>query len=420
MLRGVSLQLAAGESVALTGESGSGKSTLLHLAGGLDRPDGGRDPVRGAGHRGARRERPRGASGGESVGLVFQQFNLIPSLDVAANLAFQARLAGVHDADWCRALAERLGLAKLLDRYPEQLSGGQQQRVAIGRALAGTAAADPRRRADGQSRRGDGRCGAGPHAGASGGNGCGPADGHPFAAACRTAGAAAEPRGRKARLMLWQAFTALLSHWRRRPLQLAMLLLGLALATALWSAVQAINGEARASYARAAAVIGQDRFSRPGARRRRALQRAGLSRPAARGLAGLPRARGREALRRRAAAHARHRPAEPAAGCLAGGHRGRGDRASALHHAARRAGRLARDGAAPCRAGDAAAQDRRRASARHGARRHRHRAAAAGRGGADLAPDPVAGATALRAEPCARWRRTSCRSRPRWRAISRG
>lgn len=61
--------------------------------------------------------------------------------------------------------------------------------------------------------------------------------------------------------MLWQAFAALLSHWRRKPLQLAMLLLGLALATALWSAVQAINGEARASYARAAAVVGQDRFN---------------------------------------------------------------------------------------------------------------------------------------------------------------
>lgn len=60
--------------------------------------------------------------------------------------------------------------------------------------------------------------------------------------------------------MAWQAFKVLLSHWRRRPLQLAMLLLGLALATALWSAVQAINGEARASYARAAAVVGQDRL----------------------------------------------------------------------------------------------------------------------------------------------------------------
>ena len=60
--------------------------------------------------------------------------------------------------------------------------------------------------------------------------------------------------------MAWQAFIALLSHWRRKPLQLVMLLLGLTLATALWSAVQAINGEARASYARAAAVVGQDRF----------------------------------------------------------------------------------------------------------------------------------------------------------------
>jgi putative ABC transport system ATP-binding protein len=72
-----------------------------------------------------------------SVGLVFQQFNLIPSLDVAANLAFQARLGGRYDAAWTARLTERLGLEKLLDRYPEQLSGGQQQRVAIGRALAG-------------------------------------------------------------------------------------------------------------------------------------------------------------------------------------------------------------------------------------------------------------------------------------------
>ena len=136
VLRGVSLQLAAGESVALTGESGSGKSTLLHLAGGLDRPDGGAilfegQDIAGLSESGLAGFRRR------SVGLVFQQFNLIPSLDVAANLAFQARLAGVHDAEWCRRLAERLGLATLLDRYPEQLSGGQQQRVAIGRALAG-------------------------------------------------------------------------------------------------------------------------------------------------------------------------------------------------------------------------------------------------------------------------------------------
>ncbi|MNM91508.1 putative ABC transporter ATP-binding protein [compost metagenome] len=67
---------------------------------------------------------------------MFQQYNLISSLDVAANLAFQARLAGRHDPAWVTHLATRLGLAPLLQRYPEQLSGGQQQRVAIGRALA--------------------------------------------------------------------------------------------------------------------------------------------------------------------------------------------------------------------------------------------------------------------------------------------
>ena len=72
----------------------------------------------------------------DRLGLVFQQFNLIPSLSVADNLAFQSRLAGRLDAAWQGELVERLGLGALLKRYPEQLSGGQQQRVAIGRALA--------------------------------------------------------------------------------------------------------------------------------------------------------------------------------------------------------------------------------------------------------------------------------------------
>jgi putative ABC transport system ATP-binding protein len=135
VLRGVNLDVAAGERVALTGESGSGKSTLLHLIAGLDRADGGEirlgnikvDELTDAGRAALRRDR---------LGLVFQQFNLVPSLDVADNLAFQARIAGRHDAAWQAELAERLGLAHLLTRYPEQLSGGQQQRVAIGRALA--------------------------------------------------------------------------------------------------------------------------------------------------------------------------------------------------------------------------------------------------------------------------------------------
>jgi putative ABC transport system ATP-binding protein len=135
VLRGVNLRVAARESVALRGESGSGKSTLLHLVAGLDAADGGEIRVDGvalgelndAARAGLRRDR---------LGLVFQQFNLIPSLSVEDNLKFQARLAGKHDAAWHAELTERLGLGDLLKRYPEQLSGGQQQRVAIGRALA--------------------------------------------------------------------------------------------------------------------------------------------------------------------------------------------------------------------------------------------------------------------------------------------
>lgn len=134
VLDGVSLSLAAGETLALTGESGSGKSTLLHLCAGLDRPDSGRIAV--AGRPMGRGDPERAALRRGTVGLVFQQFNLIPSLDVAANLAFQARLAGRHDPCWQAVLAEALDLGPLLARYPEQLSGGQQQRVAIGRTLA--------------------------------------------------------------------------------------------------------------------------------------------------------------------------------------------------------------------------------------------------------------------------------------------
>ena len=135
VLRGVNLAVKAGESVALTGKSGSGKSTLLHLIAGLDTADGGSirladavvSELSDAGRAELRRDR---------LGLVFQQFNLIPSLSVEDNLTFQSRIAGRHDAVWHQELVERLGLGKFLRRYPEQLSGGQQQRVAIGRAIA--------------------------------------------------------------------------------------------------------------------------------------------------------------------------------------------------------------------------------------------------------------------------------------------
>src|SRR5437763_16372378 len=135
VLRGVNLDVAAGERVALSGESGSGKSTLLHLIAGLDAADDGEirldtEVVTGLS------DAERAALRRDRLGLVFQQFNLIPSLSVADNLAFQSRLAGRLDTAWQRELVERLGLGALLKRYPEQLSGGQQQRVAIGRALA--------------------------------------------------------------------------------------------------------------------------------------------------------------------------------------------------------------------------------------------------------------------------------------------
>ncbi len=135
VLRGVGFELGAGHTLALTGESGSGKSTLLHVVGGLDTPDEGRVVLDGT-DVGALDDAGRARLRRETVSVVFQQFNLIPSLDVGRNIAFQARLAGRHDPDWAARLAERLGLTAHLAKYPEQLSGGQQQRVAIGRTLA--------------------------------------------------------------------------------------------------------------------------------------------------------------------------------------------------------------------------------------------------------------------------------------------
>jgi putative ABC transport system ATP-binding protein len=135
VLDGVDLDLARGETAALVGESGSGKSTLLHLIAGLDQPDGGTISVDGSEISGLNDE-GRSTYRRDTVALVFQQFNLIPSLNVRDNVAFQSRLNGRHDPARERELVEALGLGGLEVRYPENLSGGQQQRVAIARCMA--------------------------------------------------------------------------------------------------------------------------------------------------------------------------------------------------------------------------------------------------------------------------------------------
>ncbi|MDY0835314.1 MULTISPECIES: ABC transporter ATP-binding protein [unclassified Pseudomonas] len=135
VLAGVDLYLGERSSLALMGESGSGKSTLLHLVAGLDQVDRGSIQV-GDQRLDQMSEAQLAHWRRTEIGLVFQQFNLIGSLRVEDNLAFQARLAGRLDPAWQAQLVERLGLGDLLKRYPEQLSGGQQQRVAVGRALA--------------------------------------------------------------------------------------------------------------------------------------------------------------------------------------------------------------------------------------------------------------------------------------------
>ena len=135
VLRGISLSLLAGQSTALTGESGSGKSTLLHILGCLDAADEGQLVFQGRDIAGLS-DKGRADLRRREISVIFQHLNLIPSLTVAQNLSFQARLAGRETPEWQAELVRRLGLSALLSRYPEELSGGQQQRVAIGRAVA--------------------------------------------------------------------------------------------------------------------------------------------------------------------------------------------------------------------------------------------------------------------------------------------
>lgn len=135
VLTDINLSISAGETVALTGDSGSGKSTLLHIAAGLEKPDFGKVLI-GDQDISQLSEPDRARVRRTDVSVIFQQFNLIPSLTVEANIRFQAELSKRTDSAWINELVEVLGLKAHLGKYPEVLSGGQQQRVAIARSLA--------------------------------------------------------------------------------------------------------------------------------------------------------------------------------------------------------------------------------------------------------------------------------------------
>ena len=135
VLRGVSLRVAAGESVGLVGPSGSGKTTLLMVLAGLERPSAGRVTVAGRDltslDEDALARFRRGA-----IGIVFQSFHLVPTMNALENVAIPLELAGRRDAfAAARAGLDAVGLGARVLHYPAQLSGGEQQRVAIARAF---------------------------------------------------------------------------------------------------------------------------------------------------------------------------------------------------------------------------------------------------------------------------------------------
>jgi putative ABC transport system ATP-binding protein len=137
-LRGISLEIAAGDFVAVMGQSGSGKSTLMNIIGGLDQPSSGWVQV--GEHRLDRmNQTDLAVFRRDQVGFVFQFFNLVENLNVQANVELPALLSNGKNRKEIRRcsteLLERLGIADQADKHPWELSGGQQQRVAIVRAF---------------------------------------------------------------------------------------------------------------------------------------------------------------------------------------------------------------------------------------------------------------------------------------------
>ena len=135
-LDGVDLTVEKGEFVAVVGTSGSGKSTLLHILGGLDRPTGGTVKVDGK-ELSAMRDEELTIFRRRKIGFVFQNYNLVPVLNVYENIVLPIQLDGnAPDKAYVERIIETLGLEAKLQNLPNNLSGGQQQRVAIARALA--------------------------------------------------------------------------------------------------------------------------------------------------------------------------------------------------------------------------------------------------------------------------------------------
>ena len=135
-LDGVDLTVEKGEFVAVVGTSGSGKSTLLHMLGGLDRPTGGTVTVDGK-ELSTLRDEELTIFRRRKIGFVFQNYNLVPVLNVYENIVLPIQLDGkAPDKGYVDRIIETLGLGSKLQNLPNNLSGGQQQRVAIARALA--------------------------------------------------------------------------------------------------------------------------------------------------------------------------------------------------------------------------------------------------------------------------------------------
>jgi lipoprotein-releasing system ATP-binding protein len=138
VLRGVSLELRAGEIVALVGQSGSGKSTMLHISGLLERPDGGDVVVDGKG-AGALGDQQRTVLRRKFLGFVYQYHHLLPEFSALENVMLPQMLNGLSRGEARRRATDLLAMVQLKDRAdhrPGRLSGGEQQRVAIARAVA--------------------------------------------------------------------------------------------------------------------------------------------------------------------------------------------------------------------------------------------------------------------------------------------